>query len=71
MNSIYDRDLTGKTLSQLIDLCRRCSPEELDGREFAEHKRKALENFKSELLNRDPKEVIDHLIRLLVPHGPV
>ena len=72
MNSIYDRDLAGKTLSQLIELCRRCSPEELDGREFTEHKRKALEGFKRELLNRDPTEVIDRLVNeLLTNQKPV
>ena len=72
MNSIYDRNLANKTVSELIDLCRRCSPTALDGREFIEHKRRALEDFKRELLNRDPNKVIDNLVdELLTQNGSV
>ena len=72
MNSIYDRNLASKTTVQLIELCRKCRPDELDGQEFAEHKRRVVEDYKRELANRNPKEVIDCLVGLLlVSDGPV
>ena len=65
MVSIYANDLTGVTVAELLDLCRRCRPEDLDGREFKQRKQDTLARAKAELAKRDPHELADLLTETL------
>lgn len=72
MASIYTKNLQSLSLLDLMDLCRKCRPEDLDGREFLLHKQETLDRIKEEFLSRDPNEVIDRLVNeLLTNHKSV
>lgn len=66
MVSVYAKDLTGIALFELIDLCFKCRPDPLDGKEFSQRKQETIARVKAELAKRDPSEVVDHLIDKLV-----